>query len=145
MLEIQVNQDRWENLTQLDNIINNKINYIDEKLLNYGLQLSDIESVAKSWIGKNLLNNETANTIIPEKLKKIKKKISENNEVISTNIEWILEQKSTSSDLEPFAQLVNNHFKLIGLELSLKVNANDDTYKIIHHNSNIRLLAKDLS
>ena len=50
MLEIQVNQDRWENLTQLDNIINNKINYIDEKLLNYGLQLSDIESVAKSWI-----------------------------------------------------------------------------------------------
>lgn len=57
----------------MDNIINNKINYIDEKLLNYGLQLSDIESVAKSWIGKNLLNNETANTIIPEKLKKIKK------------------------------------------------------------------------
>lgn len=145
MFEIQVSKDSWDNLTQLDNSINNEINTIDTQLHNYDLQLRDIESIAKSWIGKKLFNNETANTIIPEKLKKIQKKIIENNEVISTNNEWILEQRSTNSDLEPFAQLVNNHFKLIGLELSLKVNADDDTYKIIHHNSNIRLLAKDLS
>lgn len=145
MFEFQVNQDNWHNLIQLDKCITNEITTINEQLEIYDSQLRNIESIAKSWIGEKLFNNEKANTIIPEKLEKNQKKIIANSKIINNNNDWIFEQKNTNSDLEPFAQLVNNQFKIIGLELSLKINENDDTYKIIHHNSQIRLLAKDLS
>lgn len=144
-LELQVEPNNWDNLVKLDNSITNEIAIVSEQLNNYDKQLKNIESVAKSWIGKQLLDDDESNINIPIIIRDIQKKIEDNSKIISQNVDWISKQKNTNSDLDPFAQVVNDQFKIIDLDLSLEVNADHNTYKIVHCNSSIRLLARDLS
>lgn len=107
---------------------------IQEKLL------ENIESVAKSWVGKQILNEYSIEEV-QNQLILYRNSINNNNEAISENEEWIT-QKRPTGNLKPFAELVNHEFKVIGLDFKIEIS--DDTY-IIKSRDNFKICTKDLS
>lgn len=102
--------------------------------------LENIESVAKSWVGKQVLSKYSIEEVNYQ-LDFYRELIDKNNEAISKNKEWITKKRPTG-DLKPFAELVNHEFKVIGLDFQIEIL--DDNY-IIKSRDNFKICAKDLS
>ncbi|MTB48076.1 AAA family ATPase [Streptococcus uberis] len=88
--------------------LNNKITE-QEKLLN------EIESVAKSWVAKKILQKYPLDRVI-NSLSSFEQKIKMYNKLIFNNRKWVLEN-TPKGELQPFADLVNSQFSRIGLNI----------------------------
>ncbi|MBS7524832.1 hypothetical protein LGVB_01735 (plasmid) [Lactobacillus gasseri] len=114
------------------------------KIKDINSQLSQIESVAKSWVGNQLQENNEIPKII-EGIQKDKELIEKYTLIIHENNKWISRQESETSDLKTFRDLSNHQFDLLGLNFRLEIMPDDQHYLVKSTISDKKLSTKDLS
>lgn len=107
-------------------------------------QISNIEKVAKSWIGVQLRDNNQCKTLKKE-IKSKQTEINSSEENIRSQKKLISQLEEATSDLKPFKELVERQFKVLGLELRLKISDDSQHYILEHKDSSITITTKDLS
>lgn len=107
-------------------------------------KLLKIETVAKSWIGKQLKANENIQLIFKD-IERLENSIYQHESILKQNEEWILEQQQLNSDLQPFRDLVNEQFSVLGVDFELEIMSEGAHYSIRHKMSRTPIMTKDLS
>lgn len=143
-LRMEKGRVEYEKLIKVNDLIEKKKEVLLEEGKEIDRQLSKIESVAKSWIGKQLRANNNINSISKE-MEKFEKSIEDYMIVLEKNQQWILEQQKTSSDLKPFRDLVNKQFNALGVDFELEIMDSGTHYLINHRKTNKPIMTKDLS
>lgn len=143
-ISIEVSQDTYKKLNELNQTVNEEKRRLEERLKNIETQINQIEKVAKSWIGKQLKSGVEANELVDELLN-IDEKEKHLEKVVEENKKWNVEQQQKNSDLKPFKELINYQFKILGLDFELSIMEDNQHYLIKHNNQEINLIPKDLS
>lgn len=101
------------------------------------------EQYAKSWVGKQLLENEKYQKL-EQRIESLEKKSQSNKHIIEADQKEIENLKAQESDLTTFKDICNEKFKSIGLRLKLEIDPQEEGY-MIREISNIPLHLNDLS
>lgn len=141
---IVIGDDVFQRLTDFDNALINKQKSLKEKVNEINKQLSQIERVAKSWIGTQLESNVIIQDLIIQS-SSVEQKLKNLREIYKSNNKWILEQQQSNSDLKPFRDLINHEFAVLGLDFELVIHSDNQHYLIKHKNQDIIITTKDLS
>lgn len=139
-----VEENVWENLSALDKKIIDKKENLSQSINTLEKLISTVESLAKSWVGSQLKSNTRVSEMCSA-LKKCDTKIAENGNIIRSNNQWISEKQHINSDLQPFADLVNSQFEVLGLDFLFEVTEDAKSYNVKHKNSKVDLKPEDLS
>ncbi|MFK4946656.1 AAA family ATPase [Lactococcus formosensis subsp. formosensis] len=139
-----VEENVWENLSALDKKIIDKKENLSQSINTLEKLILTVESLAKSWVGSQLKSNTRVSEMCSA-LKKCDTKIAENGNIIRSNNQWISEKQHINSDLQPFADLVNSQFEVLGLDFLFEVTEDAKSYNVKHKNSKVDLKPEDLS
>ncbi|MGF2127696.1 AAA family ATPase [Enterococcus casseliflavus] len=134
----------YEKLIKINDLIEKRKEVLFEEEKEIDRQLFKIESVAKSWIGKQLRANNNINSISNE-MKRLEIDIEEYMILLNQNQQWILEQQKSNSDLKPFRDLVNKQFNALGVDFELEIMDSGTHYLIKHRKTKNPIMTKDLS
>ncbi len=143
-IPIPVNDINFSDFSNFYDELQKKISSYSDKIKNISAQLSQIEPVAKSWVGKQLQENNEIPKII-EGIQKDEKLIDKYTKIIRDNNKWIAMKESETSDLKAFRDLANHQFALLGLNFRLKIMQDDQHYLVKSTISDEKLSTKDLS
>ncbi|MCO7027584.1 AAA family ATPase [Tetragenococcus halophilus] len=141
---IEVSQDVYKKLNQLNKTVIEEKKQLESRLKNINTQINQIEKVAKSWIGKQLKSDINASKLTNELLR-IDEKENKLKKTVEDNKKWNVEQQQKNSDLKPFKELINQQFKVLGLDFELFIMDDNQHYLIKHNNQEVNLIPKDLS
>lgn len=141
---IEVSQDVYKKLNQLNKTVIEEKKQLESRLKNINTQINQIEKVAKSWIGKQLKSDINASKLTNELLR-IDEKENKLKKTVEDNKKWNVEQQQKNSDLKPFKELINQQFKILGLDFELSIMEDNQHYLIKHSNQEINLIPKELS
>lgn len=143
-LQMNVSRIEYENLIKINELIEKNRNELLEEQTEINSKILKIESVAKSWIGKQLKRNNNIDSISKE-IDQLEKSIFKYTISLEQNEQWILEQQKSNSDLKPFRDLVNKQFSALGIDFELEIMANGTHYLINHKKTKVPIMNKDLS
>ncbi|MBZ5984136.1 AAA family ATPase [Leuconostoc gelidum subsp. gasicomitatum] len=141
---IKIDLSLIQTITQFDSMLSTNKNELSLKLRNINRQLNEVELVAKSWIGSQLKNNATIESL-ENKLYFFSSKIKELRKIYKSNEKWISEQQVSNSSLKPFRDLVNHEFDLLGLDFKIEILEDNAHYLIKHKNLDIVITTTNLS
>ncbi|MCP1275102.1 AAA family ATPase [Leuconostoc citreum] len=128
---VKIDLSLFQTITQFDSMLNTAKNKLLVDLKKINQQLTEVELVAKSWIGNQLKNNILLNSLV-NKVDIFNNQLKELRNVYTDNEKWISEQKISNSTLKPFRNLVNHEFNLLGLDFELEI-MNDNAHYLIRN------------
>lgn len=143
-LQMKKVRKEYEKLIKVNDLIEKKKETLLEEQKEIDRQLLKIESVAKSWVGKQLKANNNIGSISRE-IEQLEINIVKYTTLLEQNEQWILEQQKTNSDLKPFRDLVNKQFNALGVDFELEIMASGTHYLINHRKTKMPIMTKDLS
>ncbi|WP_273706037.1 AAA family ATPase [Leuconostoc mesenteroides] len=141
---IKIDLSLLQTIAQFDSMLSTQKDKLSLKLKNINRQLNEVELVAKSWIGIQLKNNASIESL-ETKLHDFSTKLEELRKVYKDNEKWISEQKVSNSSLRPFRDLVNHEFELLGLDFKLEILDDNAHYLIKHKDLDTVITTKNLS
>lgn len=146
MNSIVVDEAIVENIEKMIDTVEYEKKKLFKDLDDIQKQKTLIEVVAKSWIGKQLSEDENVSSLI-EDIKKQELPIREHMEVISANEKWVSDEQQKTLDLMPFLKFVNLQLHKMGMTFELEIMDTHEHYLIVKKDeiNKYPLKSKDLS
>lgn len=132
------------NVETMNALIGNARESLKQKIHDTQYQLDNIEKVAKDWIG-NELKTDGISESLSTSIKKSENTVKNLQEKENTERKKIYELQQSSSQLKPFADLVNHIFARAGIQFVLTISKETNSYTLVNRNGNGAIKAADLS
>ena len=131
-----------ENYNKVICNIKAEIGNLDKEIFKREALLGEIENVAKSWVAQKILERYPIDEV-SEQLQKYEEQQRANERYIEENKQWIQEVEP-AGNLQPFADLLNDEFRVIGMNIECQIDGNH--YLLKHRTDpSIIISTKDLS
>lgn len=131
-----------ENYNKVICNIKAEIGNLDKEIFKQEALLGEIENVAKSWVAQKILERYPIDEV-SEQLQKYEEQQRANERYIEENKQWIQEVEP-AGNLQPFADLLNHEFRVIGMNIKCQIDGNH--YLLKHRTDpSIIINTKDLS